>query len=174
MPTYLGLLAALNAIQAWKRLPPGKYGPGFISRRDWVSTLANPGRRVPIALIRQAACLACSHPLPLSRSARGDHLIPLSQGGTEGPENYLPLCPKCNSRKGQQDLLEWWQKTGRDLTTLSSDVLVAYYRLKYRWCQGRGLLHQEAPDYLALAVESFRPSLPPAVWQAIVAVRRRP
>ncbi|SRR5258708_7584379 len=41
-----------------------------------------------------------------------DHVIPLSRGGSNGPENLVIACPSCNSSKHNK-LLHEWPKGGR-------------------------------------------------------------
>lgn len=41
-------------------------------------------------------CLCCKKKKPLTR----DHIVPLSQGGTDDIKNIQPLCGRCNSLKG--------------------------------------------------------------------------
>lgn len=36
-----------------------------------------------------------------------DHIIPLSRGGTNDPENLTPACKPCNSSKGDRLIEEW-------------------------------------------------------------------
>jgi 5-methylcytosine-specific restriction endonuclease McrA len=41
-----------------------------------------------------------------------DHIIPLSKGGSNGPENLVISCPRCNHRK-QDKLPHEWPEGGR-------------------------------------------------------------
>lgn len=46
-------------------------------------------------------CYWCAEPLPEDRSKiHADHYIPLARGGSNGPENIVASCPKCNIAKG--------------------------------------------------------------------------
>jgi 5-methylcytosine-specific restriction endonuclease McrA len=36
-----------------------------------------------------------------------DHLFPISQGGTDEPNNIVMACYRCNRSKGGKSLLEW-------------------------------------------------------------------
>jgi 5-methylcytosine-specific restriction endonuclease McrA len=47
-------------------------------------------------------CVRCGQtPHPYGQLTR-DHIIPLSEGGSDSIVNIQPLCSKCNSRKGQK------------------------------------------------------------------------
>jgi hypothetical protein len=37
-----------------------------------------------------------------------DHIIPLSKGGPDLPENIVQACKKCNCSKQGQDVFEWY------------------------------------------------------------------
>lgn len=36
-----------------------------------------------------------------------DHVQPLSRGGTDSPDNVVPACKSCNSKKGDKTPVEW-------------------------------------------------------------------
>lgn len=46
-------------------------------------------------------CAYCSKPLSF-RSATMDHVIPISKGGSNWPENLVPACGTCNKSKGNR------------------------------------------------------------------------
>src|SRR5215468_5032030 len=81
------------------------YGPRFFKTRDWIGGLSGSNRRVSLRLAK-LPCVRCG--LALAPNSTGDHIIPLSQGGPAGAQNYLPLCRSCNASKGAKDLLTWW------------------------------------------------------------------
>jgi 5-methylcytosine-specific restriction endonuclease McrA len=41
-----------------------------------------------------------------------DHVLPLSRGGSNGPENLQLLCPKCNLVKGSRHPDDWARENG--------------------------------------------------------------
>lgn len=150
-------LIRLNAMQSWRRLPTPQdgrpYGPGWFRTRDWVKGLESENRRVSMRLSRMGTCIFCGAQLPAGST--GDHIVPLSKGGPQGAQNYLPLCRNDNSSKGDRDLLEWWQSKGRSVAELPDDVICAYARLMWQLYKPQRLLDDRASDYLRTAVESM-------------------
>lgn len=55
-------------------------------------------------------CAHCGTPLDRYTNLSVDHFIPLSKGGTNGPENLTVLCDDCNSLKADMVLpaVEWY------------------------------------------------------------------
>src|SRR5262245_10158920 len=53
-------------------------------------------RLVALAIAHHPACMICGSDQDLT----GDHIVPLSKGGTSTAENIRVLCRRCNSRKG--------------------------------------------------------------------------
>jgi 5-methylcytosine-specific restriction endonuclease McrA len=51
-------------------------------------------------------CVRC---LEFSEKLEKDHIIPIYQGGSDGIENLQPLCKKCNTAKGPENI-NWVSK----------------------------------------------------------------
>lgn len=60
----------------------------------------------------------CAYCEDASERFTADHVIPLSRGGSNDPENLVCCCLPCNSSKRDQLLSEW---TGRQTTRLVRD-----------------------------------------------------
>lgn len=169
--TNIQALARLHAIESFRRLPLTKegkpYGPGFYRKRDWVGTLNGENRRVSLRLCRMP-CIRCN--AIMEPSSTGDHIIPLSDGGPVGAQNYLPLCRSCNASKGRKDLFEWWIENGRNACDLDNDVICAYARLKFSWLRERGKELDSAPQHLAIAIDQLCDSLPSGHSSAIAGI----
>lgn len=67
-----------------------KRAAGHLTAAEWRSVLAKYG----------TACLACGSDDPPTI----DHVIPISQGGTNTADNVQPLCNPCNMRKGRKTI----------------------------------------------------------------------
>lgn len=64
------------------------------------------GKDVLLLLESQAgACAYCD--APLNADYHVDHIMPLSRGGGNGPDNICIACPRCNMSKGDRLLVEW-------------------------------------------------------------------
>jgi hypothetical protein len=103
-------------------------------------------------------------------SSTGDHIIPLSDGGPAGAQNYLPLCRSCNASKGRKDFFEWWIQNAKNACDLDNDVICAYARLKFSWLRERGKELDAAPDYLYTAIAQLCDSLPSGHASAIAEI----
>jgi 5-methylcytosine-specific restriction endonuclease McrA len=55
-------------------------------------------------------CNGCGRRLPASYHV--DHVLPVSRGGSNGPENLQLLCPYCNMSKGAKTMAEWRAQQG--------------------------------------------------------------
>jgi 5-methylcytosine-specific restriction endonuclease McrA len=56
-------------------------------------------------------CVYCNE--PLGTDWHLDHLVPLSKGGTNYPNNLVPSCAKCNLQKGRKSLKNFVLETMR-------------------------------------------------------------
>ena len=86
---------ALNNARARRRLAPG---PG-VTVDEWVQVLEAFGRR----------CAYCLQP---HSALTRDHIEPLARGGADAPDNVVPACLPCNSRKQASTLLRFVQRGG--------------------------------------------------------------
>lgn len=57
---------------------------------------------------QDGSCAACS--ADIRRRYDVDHVMPLSRGGSNGPENLQLLCPPCNRSKGAYTMEEWAER----------------------------------------------------------------
>ena len=57
-----------------------------------------PKARVALFLAAQGRCARCGD--PLQPGWHGDHVAPVSDGGTTEPANGQAVCPRCNLEKG--------------------------------------------------------------------------
>lgn len=80
-------------------------------RKARLRSLASPG----VTLLEWSAiveyfggcCAYC-----LSRATSVDHLVPISRGGLDAPDNVVPACRSCNSSKNAKSLLQWVRMKG--------------------------------------------------------------
>ena len=129
-------LFALYAVQDWECLPknrPDPYAPGFFYNRiqGVLNGLQNVSRDTALHHIHSGTCLVCDAPIDLLRSTL-DHLMPRSDGGPQSPSNVLMLCRRCNSSKGQKDLLEWWLFKSYKVGDLPRNILCLYARIYWQ------------------------------------------
>ncbi|MEM2047605.1 MAG: HNH endonuclease, partial [Candidatus Jordarchaeales archaeon] len=151
------MLVALRAWSHWylvvSRSP--KYLPGLSLLEKGFETaeksLRSESRKTVLRLAKMNTCVACGSRITI---ASGDHIIPLSKGGPQSAENFMPLCKRCNSSKGNRDLLEWWLSLGRHIKDLNPDVLTIYLRLAFR------LKAYPPPGVLVEAVRQAGETLP--------------
>ncbi|RLI46229.1 hypothetical protein DRO64_01285 [Candidatus Bathyarchaeota archaeon] len=71
----------------------------------------------------------------------------------------MPLCKRCNSSKGNKDLLEWWFSKGRKLRELNLDTLVIYLHFQYRIAE-EGRLDEPIPPNIFKAIREAMIELP--------------
>ncbi len=97
-PTWRGGVSLTEAHRRWKKKNPErmshlkarryareKGAEGSHSLDEWKALKAK----------HQYLCVRCGQKKPLTK----DHIIPLSEGGTDNISNIQPLCRSCNSKK---------------------------------------------------------------------------
>ncbi|MFE4355120.1 HNH endonuclease [Kitasatospora sp. NPDC056800] len=57
---------------------------------------------VKAAIAKRPYCLWCMTKGDKDNPLTGDHIIPVSRGGTNEPRNIRVLCRRCNSRRGNR------------------------------------------------------------------------
>lgn len=78
---------AINA-QTSRRRAKKLNALGYHNAADWVAILGKYGE----------ICLKCGRMSPHTKITK-DHVVPLTRGGSEFPDNLAPLCYSCNSTK---------------------------------------------------------------------------
>jgi 5-methylcytosine-specific restriction endonuclease McrA len=65
--------------------------------------------------LQKGKCASCT--TKLIKSGKNiyhvDHIMPLTKGGGDGPENLQLLCPGCNIKKNAKDPLDWAKENGK-------------------------------------------------------------
>jgi len=66
-------------------------------------------------LLQKGKCASCT--IKLIKSGKNiyhvDHIMPLTKGGGDGPDNLQLLCPVCNIKKNAKDPLDWANENGK-------------------------------------------------------------
>lgn len=74
--------------------------------REQGATGSHSVQDVLAQLARQKGkCYWCNGKLPSNYHV--DHVTPLAQGGSDGPENIVIACPTCNHRKSAKHPMDW-------------------------------------------------------------------
>lgn len=92
----------------WRDKNPGAAVATSANRR--ARTLSAPGTHSARDIAKQLAtqksmCFYCG--CPLDKGYQVDHMTPLSRGGSNGPENIVCSCAKCNLRKHNKTTTEF-------------------------------------------------------------------
>jgi len=131
----------------------------FKNMSPFYSALKSNSRTTFLRLANLHACYACDK--PINPYADGDHVVPKVLGGSDGPENYGPMCPKCNSSKGKRDALEWLAGAKSfNLETMNLEILVVYTRQMFKLISKQGLLDNPAPGARVYLTRWFASRLP--------------
>jgi 5-methylcytosine-specific restriction endonuclease McrA len=72
--------------------------PGKTTAAEWSGILDHFGHRC-------AYCLR--HEADIGAKLTKEHVEPLTRGGTNWPDNLVPACKSCNSRKNNSTLVEF-------------------------------------------------------------------
>jgi 5-methylcytosine-specific restriction endonuclease McrA len=149
--TNLQALLALYLLVDWCRhQEDGRRPPDFFKTWGVMTGIARENRGVTIRLAR-GPCVGCGE--QPAEDSTGDHIVPVSSGGPYGATNYMPMCKRCNSRKGTKDLLHWWLAVEhRDVFELPYDVLTAYASLMYARVLSMRTEHRDVEPALGAAV----------------------
>lgn len=59
---------------------------------------------------QQGKCYYCE--INVGDDYHVDHVVPLTRGGSNGPENIVIACPSCNCSKGNRLPFEWTERVG--------------------------------------------------------------
>lgn len=92
----------------WKKAHPEVNAACDHRRRARLAGTASPG--VKAAQWRQILAVfghACAYCLRTNRKLTRDHVEPVARGGVDAPDNVVPACGRCNSRKGAGTLLRF-------------------------------------------------------------------
>jgi len=93
------------------------------SIREWIHERENPDQ-----------CIYCG----AKRELTVEHMIPLSRGGPDHPDNAVWVCSRCNSSKGSKRLYEFYGLKNRYKIPRIAEG--KYLKLLYDELQKRGLL----------------------------------
>jgi len=87
-PTHMQLLKAQR--------PPKRDGRGSASRRGYGASWRKRRDRF---LKRHPLCAICLSEGRTRQATCVDHVVPVTRGGADTPENWQALCASCHSRK---------------------------------------------------------------------------
>jgi len=156
-------LLALAALVQWQHAskdgsPNAEF---FCDVQKLQTTLEADSRLVILQNISDRLCYGCQA-LIENIVCQGDHVIPLSAGGSRGMDNFSLMCSSCNASKGSKDLVAWWLEKGRSLLTLDPNVITIYARARFKLKQMEGptSLAFPAPRWAQQALDQASNALP--------------
>lgn len=115
---------------------------GLQSGRMDIGSIADDER---LKMVLPQACCYCGGRDNLSI----DHLIPTRRGGADTGDNLVWACRRCNSGKGANDLLEWFESRGEFPSLL---LLRRYLTLAIEMCRERHLMDAPLADSIDLPI----------------------
>lgn len=105
--------ARLESARRWAKQNPLKRKLTESRRR--LRKIGNGGYHtiddIVMILDEQGWKCVCGEPLDLTNSTV-DHVVPVSKGGSNDPDNIQMLCGPCNSQKNHFDLELWLERNG--------------------------------------------------------------
>ena len=113
-------------------------------------------------LMTRSDCYACNK---VPEQLTDGHVVARSRGGSDGPENWVPSCRRCNSSKGKRNLIEWTAVKGGNLNTLDLDVLVIYVRNMFKLLEAEVSLDTPDSGPVRFLLGCLRRLSPPRVTQ---------
>lgn len=95
------------ANQKWRRQHPEQ--AAAIGKANCANRRAAPGKltTAEVQMLRAAADSVCAYCLQLCVKPVLEHVIPISRGGTNTPDNIVMACQWCNNSKGTKTPLEF-------------------------------------------------------------------
>lgn len=94
---------AARVLAEQRRRAKKKGNGGNVTRKEWFAVVAAHGSR----------CYYCGMALVAGVSLTMDHKTAISKGGKHSPENVIPACRPCNSRKNARSMEEFLEEISR-------------------------------------------------------------
>lgn len=137
-------LIATRVAQRQGRLPGLRHRnylavPDFYKLRRGEKSLSSLERDLFQSFLAVPLCMHCGKDGEVTM----DHLIPCSRGGGSDAENIVTCCTRCNSSRGDIDLMIWYRRLGRFPTLV---VMRQYLKLCHKYACGMGLLNVEVGE----------------------------
>jgi 5-methylcytosine-specific restriction endonuclease McrA len=112
---YANTEKVLEISRKWKESNPDKVKASAHRRR--ARLLNAPGSHTAGDIAaqhdsQQGRCAYCK--IEVGKTWHLDHVMPISRGGSNGPENLQILCPSCNLRKGAKDPTEFAKQVAQE------------------------------------------------------------
>lgn len=78
-----------------------------------------------------------------------DHVFPRSKGGDSSMDNLMPVCRKCNSSKGDKDVLQWFIE--RNLFP-PIPIIAHYFKQLYLYAISHDLMDKRYEELKAMSL----------------------
>ncbi len=104
---------------------------------------------------RKNICIYCNDTIISIQKSVGDH--PIAELKTLGIHEYnLPCCTKCNSSKGDTDLLEWLERRGKSFFDIHGTAIMVYLRGLWRLHKEQKTLNKDGDIILEKYLEKLK------------------